>query len=70
MRVTLLFENLPIDLESKGGMWLGIGFGKSSMLGSDLVICQWDDTIYRGRCSDYLADTTNYPASIANLPGD
>lgn len=44
MRVTLFYENLPISLENNGGMWLGIGFGSSTMLGADIVICQWDDT--------------------------
>lgn len=39
MRVTLLFKNLPINLEDEGGMWLGIGFGSNTMLGADIVIC-------------------------------
>lgn len=70
MRITLLYENLPISLEDNGGMWLGIGFGSASMMGSDIVICQWDDTIEKGRCGDYLAGISDYPNSIAQLPLD
>lgn len=43
LKFTLLYEKLPITLEDNGGMWLGIGFGKLTMLGTDLVICEWDD---------------------------
>ena len=39
MKVTLLYDTPPLELEERGGMWLGIGFGKNTMLGSDLVIC-------------------------------
>ncbi len=39
VRVTLLYENLPITLEDEGGLWLGIGFGSNTMLGADIVIC-------------------------------
>jgi hypothetical protein len=39
MRITLLFKNLPLQLEDQGGMWLGIGLGSSTMLGADIVIC-------------------------------
>lgn len=45
MRVTLLYENLPITLETKGGLWLGIGFGSDTMLGADIVICEWYDAL-------------------------
>ena len=61
MKVTLLYENPPLDLEEKGGMWLGIGLGKSTMLGSDLVICQWNDTSGKTRCSDHQAAKDAYP---------
>jgi hypothetical protein len=70
MRVTLLYENLPINLENKGGLWLGIGFGSNSMLGSDIVICQWNDTTYRGYCGDYIAESSSYPTTISGLPSD
>ena len=53
MKVTLIFHNPPIQLEANGGMWLGIGLGKNTMLGSDLVICQWNDTTGKTRCSDH-----------------
>ena len=39
VKVSLIYSNLPLNLEKMGGMWLGIGFGKSTMLGSDIVIC-------------------------------
>ena len=39
MKVKLIYDNVPIQLEEMGGMWLGIGFGKKTMLGSDIVIC-------------------------------
>lgn len=70
MRVTLLYTTLPITLEEEGGMWLGIGFGSDTMLGSDLVICQWYDTLQRGKCGDYIADSTSHPANIGSLPAD
>lgn len=41
MKVTLLFDNVPIETDDIGGMWLGVGFGSDSMLGADLVICEW-----------------------------
>ena len=62
MKVTLIYKELPIKLEEMGGMWLGIGFGKSTMLGSDLVICQWNDTLGKTRCSDHQADSKAYPS--------
>lgn len=70
MRVTLLFKDLPIELEDKGGMWMGIGFGTKSMLGADIVICQWDDSVYRGKCWDHFSNTLTYPSSIADIPID
>lgn len=62
MKVTLIYKELPIKLEEMGGMWLGIGFGKNTMLGSDIVICQWNDTNGKTRCSDHQANTTVYPS--------
>ena len=50
MKVNLIYENPPVSLEEMGGLWLGIGFGKSTMLGSDLVICQWNDTSLQAWC--------------------
>ncbi|CDW81912.1 UNKNOWN [Stylonychia lemnae] len=70
MRVTLIYKNLPIILEDEGGMWLGIGFGSNTMLGADIVICQWDDSLQKGKCGDYIADSTGHPANIAALPAD
>jgi hypothetical protein len=43
MKVNLIYDILPIELEQMGGMWLGIGLKTSTMLGADLVICQWND---------------------------
>jgi len=63
MKVTLLYDNLPIGLENAGGMWLGIGFGSTTMLGADLVICQWDDSTFKATCTDHRAATADYPAS-------
>jgi hypothetical protein len=39
MKVTLLYDTLPINLEQRGGMWLGVGLGSSNMIGADIVIC-------------------------------
>ncbi len=39
MKVTLIYQDVPVQIEQQGGMWLGIGFGSSSMLNADLVIC-------------------------------
>ena len=61
MKVNLIYENPPQSLEDKGGMWLGVGLGKSSMLGSDLVICQWNDTSMTAWCQNYLANSKIYP---------
>ena len=63
MKVTLLYNQVPIQMEEKGGMWLGIGFGKASMLGSDLVICQWNDTSGKTRCSEHNGPIA-YPSSV------
>ncbi len=46
-------------------MWLGIGFGKGTMVGSDLIICQWDDVSGKTRCSDHLASIAN-PNKVPN----
>lgn len=70
MKITLLFKNLPLDLEDQGGMWLGIGFGTHTMLGSDIVICQWLDSTEKASCDDYKALTNGYPSNIAGLPQD
>ena len=53
MKVTLTYINPPIQLEANGGMWLGIGLGRNTMLGTDLVICQWNDTTGKTRCTDH-----------------
>ncbi len=63
MKVTLIYNQVPIQVEEKGGMWLGIGFGKASMLGADLIICQWNDTSGKTRCSDHLGPTI-YPQKV------
>ena len=44
-------------------MWLGIGFGNGTMLKSDLIICQWNDTSGKTRCSDHLAGSV-YPSVV------
>ena len=63
MKVTLIFNEAPIQIEEKGGMWLGIGFGQGTMLGSDLIICQWNDISGKTRCSDHLASSV-YPSKV------
>ena len=63
MKVTLIFTEAPIQIEQQGGMWLGIGFGNGTMLGSDLIICQWNDTSGKTRCSDHLAPSV-YPSKV------
>jgi hypothetical protein len=70
MRITLLFKNLPLQLEDQGGMWLGIGLGSNTMLGADIVICQWLDAYEKATCSDYKALSTHYPSSRDELPQD
>lgn len=62
MKVKLIYENPPIILEEMGGMWLGIGFG-NTMLGSDLIICQWNDTNGKSRCVDSKGPNVTYPSS-------
>ena len=58
MRVTLIYRDVPIQLEDMGGMWLGIGFGRQTMLGAVLVMCQWNDTSGKTRCRGYLGNST------------
>jgi hypothetical protein len=60
MKVTLIYDNLPIQLEEYGGLWLGLGFDSSTMLGSDIVICQWDDVLAKATCSDHKADAVSH----------
>ena len=64
MKVTLTYINPPIQLEANGGMWLGIGLGRNTMLGSDLIICQWNDTSGKTRCSDHQAAGGTYPTRV------
>ena len=61
MKTSLNYEGLPIELEEQGGMWLGIGFG-TSMLGADIVICQWNDTTGKTACHDRHA-SLNYTST-------
>ena len=64
MKVSLIFENPPASLEEMGGLWLGIGFGKFTMLGADLVICQWNDTSLQAWCKNYLANANTHPLIV------
>lgn len=68
MKVTLIFEKLPITLEEYDGMWLGIGFGKGTMVGSDLYICEWNDILSRASCA--VLNATSYIYSSTPPPLD
>ena len=43
-------------------MWLGVGLGRNTMLGTDLVICQWNDTTMKTRCTDHQSSPVVYPS--------
>ena len=79
--MSLVFKNLPVSLEDNGGMWLGIGFGATTMLNADIVMCQWNDATAKAGCTDHKAlstvsnvfppyDTTNNVRFISGIKAD
>jgi hypothetical protein len=67
VRFTFRYEDLDITSWSSSGsngIWMGIGFGKTVMNGSDIIMCQYS---YYNDSSDAFVCTDRY-ASLQSLP--
>jgi hypothetical protein len=69
-KTTLIYRDLPLDMEVNGGFWMGIAFGAQSMLGADLITCQWMEETQKGWCFDRIHIGDSYPDIVPDVDSE
>ena len=70
IQVTLKITNVDYSTwsaQSQSGYWLGVGFGKTSMTGADIVICSFKytaQTTDKFVCTDRYSSGSNFEPSL------